>query len=67
MAQDDLTISAQMLLESIEDESTDLHEAWEQLERILNSMRAQGLEPPEDLLRLEAELRAEFEAEAKPS
>lgn len=60
MPQDDLTMSAQLLLESVEEENTDLHEAWEQLERILNTMRAEGLQPPEDLLKLEERMREDF-------
>ncbi|WP_420402694.1 hypothetical protein [Nisaea sp.] len=62
MPQDDLTMSAQLLLESVEEENTDLHEAWEQLQRILNTMRAEGLQPPEDLLKLEERMQADFAA-----
>lgn len=60
MPQDDLTMSAQLLLESVEEENADLQEAWAQLEQILNTMRAEGLQPPEDLLKLEARMRADF-------
>jgi hypothetical protein len=63
MPQDDLTMSAQLLLESVEEENTDLHEAWEQLQRILNTMRAEGLQPPEDLLKLEERMQADFAAD----
>lgn len=63
MPQDDLTMSTQLLLESVEEENADLREAWEQLERILNTMRAEGLQPPEDLLKLEERMKADFAAD----
>ncbi|UUX48188.1 hypothetical protein NUH88_12255 [Nisaea acidiphila] len=63
MPQDDLTMSAQLLLESVEEDNADLQEAWAQLEQILNTMRAEGLQPPEDLLKLEQRMLADFAQE----
>ena len=63
MPQDDLTMSTQLLLESVEEDTTDLREAWEQLQRILNIMRAEGLQSPEDLLKLEERMQADFAAD----
>lgn len=60
MAFESLEVRAAMLLQEIENGPEDLHEAWERLEQTLNAMRAEGMTPPEDLLRLEAELAEEF-------
>lgn len=58
----DLDIGAQLLFETIEERSEDLHEALEHLEQHLNAMRAQGLTPPQDLLDLERVLKERFSA-----
>jgi hypothetical protein len=56
----DPEIGAQMLLETIEEKSDDLHEALEHLEQHLRQMRALGHTPPQDLLDLERLLRERF-------
>ena len=60
MSEYDLTIGAQLLLESIEEDAADLYEALERLEQHLNALRAQGHQPPQDLLDLEKALRERF-------
>jgi len=54
-----------LLIEEMEGEQGDSHEIYLRLCQILSSMRAMGMPPPDDLVRMEREMAAEFEAEAK--
>ena len=55
------------LLEEMEGELGDAHEIYLKLRQTLDSMRAMGMPLPDDLLRMEQELSAEFAADSNPS
>ncbi len=54
-----------LLIEEMEGEQGDAHEIYLRLRQMLSSMSAMGMPLPDDLVRMERELAAEFEAEAK--
>lgn len=54
------------LLEEMEGDLGDAHEIYLKLRQTLDGMRAMGMPLPEDLVRMETELSAEFEADTKP-
>ena len=57
-----------LLLEEMENQPEDKHELYLQIHEKLNEWRATGQPLPEDLVRLEQALEAEFAAEnAKPA
>ena len=57
-----------LLLEEMENQPADKHELYLQIHEKLNEWRATGQPLPEDLVRLEQALEAEFAAEnAKPA
>ena len=51
------------LLEEMQGDLGDAHEIHLKLRQTLNSMRAQGMPLPDDLVRMEEELTTEFKAE----
>ena len=53
------------LLDEMEGDLGDSHEIHMRLRQILDGMRAMGMPVPEDLARMEKELGAEFESDAK--
>ena len=53
------------LIEEMEGEQGDPHEIYMRLRQLLDQMRATGMPPPDDLVRLEQDLSREFEADAK--
>jgi len=55
-----------LLLDQMEGEQGDSHEIYLRLAQILSQMRALGMPLPEDLVHLEEELAAAFEAESRP-
>ncbi len=63
MEQDELEAEMRRLLELTEGESEDRHEFWMRLRQVLDGLRAFGMPAPDDLLRLEQELEAEFAEE----
>ena len=54
------------LLEEMEGELGDAHEIYLKLRQTLDGMRALGMPLPDDLVRMEQELAAEFKADMKP-
>ncbi len=54
-----------LLIEEMEGEQGDSHEIYLRLRQMLSSMSTMGMPLPEDLVRMEREMSAEFEAEAK--
>lgn len=54
------------LLEEMEGEPGDAHEIYMKLRQTLDGMRAMGMPLPDDLVRMEKELSAEFAADTKP-
>ena len=67
MAFEDLKAEIGLLLTQMENQPEDRHELYLQIREKLNEMRAFGLPLPEDLVRLEKELEAEFAAEQRPT
>ena len=65
MAFEDLKAEIALLLNQMENQPEDRHELYLQVREKLNEMRAFGMPVPEDLVRLEQELEAEFAAEQK--
>jgi hypothetical protein len=63
MAFDDLKAEIALLLNQMENQPEDRHELYLQIREKLNEMRAFNLPLPDDLVRVEKELEAEFKAE----
>jgi hypothetical protein len=63
MAFDDLKAEIALLLNQMENQPEDRHELYLQIREKLNEMRAFNLPLPDDLMRVEKELEAEFKAE----
>lgn len=66
MAFDEQELEAALsaLLVDLEGEADDAHEIYLRLRQLLDGLRAMGMPLPGDLVRLEHDLGAEFEAEA---
>ena len=65
MAFEDLKAEIGLLLSQMENQPEDRHELYLQIREKLNEMRAFGLPRPDDLVRLERELEAEFKTEQR--
>ncbi len=65
MAFDDLKAEVALLLTQMEDQPEDRHELYLQIHEKLNEIRAFGMPLPDDLVRLERNLEAEFAAEKR--
>lgn len=66
MAFEDLKAELALLIKEMENQPEDRHELYMQIREKLNEMRAFGMPVPEDLVRLEEELEAEFAAAQAP-
>lgn len=60
MAFDELEAEISLLITEMENQPEDRHEIYLQLREKLNEMRAFGMPVPEDLLKFEQALEAEF-------
>ncbi len=67
MEERELEAALSLLIADMEGEQGDSHEIYLKLRQILASMRAMGMPLPDDLVRMEREMSAEFEAEAAQS
>ena len=65
MAFEDLKAELALLLNQMENQPEDRHELYLQIREKLNEMRAFGMPLPDDLVRLERELEAQFRAEER--
>jgi len=65
MAFEQLKAELALLLNQMENQPEDRHELYLQIREKLNEMRAFGMPLPDDLVRLERELEAEFRAEER--
>ena len=65
MAFEDLKAELALLLNQMENQPEDRHELYRQIREKLNEMRAFGMPLPDDLVRLERELEAQFRAEER--
>ena len=67
MAFEALKAEVGLLLTQMQNEPEDRHELYFQIMERLNTMKAVGMPLPEDLVRLEAALEAEFAADKRES
>jgi hypothetical protein len=63
MAFEDLEAELALLINQMENQPVDRHELYLQIREKLNEMRAFGMPLPEDLVRFEKELEAQFKAD----
>jgi hypothetical protein len=61
MDEQELEAALSLLIDELEGDQGDRHEIYMRLRTIFQSMRAMGIPLPDDLLRLEEKLVAEFE------
>ena len=67
---DEIEAELSLLVDQMVDKPHGRHELWQQIHAKLSEMRAMGMPVPEDFVRLEKELEAEFAEElqqAKPA
>ena len=64
MKRDEIEAEVSLLLSEMEGDYGDSHEVYQRLRQLLDNMRAFGLALPEDLVILERELGAAFDAPA---
>jgi hypothetical protein len=65
MAFEDLKAELALLINQMENQPEDRHELYLQIRERLNEMRAYGMPLPEDLVKFEEELEAQFKAEER--
>ncbi len=65
MDQKEFEAALSLLIDEMEGDQGDRHEIFMRLHQTLETMRAEGLPVPDDLAKMEQELAAEFEADAK--
>jgi hypothetical protein len=63
MAFEDLKAEIALLINQMENQPEDRHELYLQIRERLNEMRAFGMPLPEDLVKFEEQLEAQFKAE----
>jgi hypothetical protein len=64
MAFENLLAQISLLVTQMENQPEDKHELYQQLRERLNEIRSTGMPLPQDLVRLEEELEAEFAGRA---
>ena len=67
MDEHELEAALSLLIDDMEGDQGDLHEIYMRLRTIFEGMRAMGMPLPDDLVRLEEELAAEFVKDKKAS
>ena len=65
MDRNEIEATVSLLLDDMEGEWGDRHEIFLRIAQTLDQMRAMGMPLPEDLVRMEEELAAEFADDAK--
>lgn len=65
MAFEDLKAELALLINQMENQPEDRHELYLQIRERLNEMRAFGMPVPDDLVKFEEELEAQFKAEGQ--
>ena len=65
MDREEIEATLSLLLDDMEGEWGDRHEIYLRISQTLDSMRAMGMPLPDDLVRLEDELAAEFVSDNK--
>ena len=66
MDRDEIEAELALLLNEMEGDFGDAHEVYLRVRQLLDTMRAYGMDLPEDLVHLEDELEAQFRSEAPP-
>ncbi len=61
----ELAAAASLLVDEMEGDMGDRHEIWLRLQTILQQIRATGMPVPDNLVRMEQELEAEFDSETE--
>jgi len=59
----DLEAEVSLLLDEMEGEQGDRHEIYLRVRQLLSNLKAMGMPPPDDLVRLAAELEDSFKSE----
>jgi len=67
MERDEVEAELALLLNEMEGDFGDAHEVYLRVRQLLDSMRAYGMSPPDDLVRMERDLEAEFRSKTPPS
>lgn len=67
MDREEIEATVSLLLNEMEGEWGDRHEVFLRIAQTLEQMRAMGMPLPQDLVRMEEELAAEFRADVKES
>ncbi|MGP1397010.1 MAG: hypothetical protein ACTS3R_16005 [Inquilinaceae bacterium] len=67
MTDQDFDVALALLMEDMEGDQGDRHEIFMRVKQMIDQMRAMGMPPPDDLVRLEDQLAAEFEEDARKS
>lgn len=67
MDEQELEAALSLLIDDMEGDQGDLHEIHMRLRTIFEGMRAMGMPLPDDMVRLEEELAAEFVKDKKAS
>ena len=65
MDRNEIEAAVSLLLDDMEGEWGDRHEIFLRVQQLLEQMRAMGMPLPQDLVRMEEELSAEFLADKK--
>ena len=65
MSFEELKAEVSLLVTEMQNEPSDRHELYLKLMRKLNELRAYGMPLPEDLIRFEEALQAEFQGRSK--
>ena len=65
MEAEELETELAVLINEMEGEQGDSHEIYLRLRQLLENMRAFGMALPDDLVQMEKDMAAEFEADAK--
>ena len=59
----DLEAEVSLLLDEMEGDQGDRHEIYLRVRQLISNLKAVGMPPPDDLVRLAADLEASFKAE----
>ena len=65
MSEREVEAAVALLIEEMEGDQGDAHEIYLRLRQLLDQMRAMGMPLPDDLVKLEHDLSAEFEQDAE--
>jgi hypothetical protein len=64
MSEQEIEAAVALLIDEMEGDQGDAHEIYLRLRQVLDQMRAMGMPLPDDLVRMERDLGAEFAADS---